>query len=151
MSTRVLCLGNEILGDDALGILVAGAIENRDGLEVVTSSEAGFHLLDHILDCSRLIVVDSIQTGRAEPGTIYLLREGDLPDSAAACPHGIGLFDALRLARRLGLSVPDEVEIIAVEAADTHTVGGPMHPAVVSAIEKVRGLLVTADTQSTPR
>jgi hydrogenase maturation protease len=148
--TRVLCLGNDILGDDAFGPLVARALGNA-GVQVVESCESGLHLLDHILDCSRLIVVDSVQTGRAAPGTLYVLREQDLPHSAAACPHGIGLFDALALARRLGLNAPEEVTLIAVEAADCHTVGAVMHPAVEAAVRRVAEEVLTAETQRTPR
>ncbi|MGE5648473.1 MAG: hydrogenase maturation protease [Acidobacteriota bacterium] len=146
--TRLLGLGNEILGDDAFGILVAreaGALVSPDEMEVATSSESGLHLLDHILDCRRLIIVDTIQTGRGAPGSIYRLREEDLPAARADCPHGVGLFDALALARKLDLPTPDEVEIIAVEAADCHTIGGAMHPAVRAAIPKVLKLLFTAE------
>ena len=68
-------------------------------------------------------------------GALHLnLREEDLPAARADCPHGVGLFDALALARKLGLPTPAEVEIIAVEAADCHTIGGAMHPAVRAAI-----------------
>jgi hydrogenase maturation protease len=144
--TRVLCLGNEILGDDAFGILVARALVGS-GLEVVESSESGLHLLDHILDCERLIVVDAIQTGASPPGTVYVLEEASLPARAATCPHGIGLCDALKLARRLGLNAAREVSFIAVEAADCHTVGGPMHPAVEAAVFAVAEQLVAAETQ----
>jgi hydrogenase maturation protease len=152
--TRLLGLGNEILGDDAFGILVArhvGSVVSPDEMEVATSSESGLHLLDSILDCGRLIVVDTIHTGRAEPGTVYVLREQDLPAARADCPHGVGLFDALALARKLELPTPAEVTIIAVEAADCLTVGGTMHPAVRASISRVSELILTAETQSTQR
>jgi hydrogenase maturation protease len=145
--TRVLGLGNEILGDDAFGILAAREVARAvspDQVEVATSSESGLHLLDQILDCTRLIVVDTIHTGRAEPGTVYVLREEDLPAARADCPHGVGLFDALALARTLGLSAPGEVTIFAVEAADCLTVGGTMHPAVYAAIPRVSEMLTAA-------
>lgn len=151
---RLLGLGNEILGDDAFGILVArdvGSVVSPDEVEVATSSESGLHLLDYILDCARLIVVDTIHTGRADPGTIYVLREEDLPAARASCPHGVGLFDALALARKLGLPTPEEVTIIAAEAADCLTVGGAMHPAVRAAVPKVAQLILTAETQSAQR
>lgn len=152
--TRLLGLGNDILGDDAFGILVAreaGQVLSPTEVEVVTSYLSGLHLLDSLLDCTRLIVVDTIVTGRAEPGTIYVLREKELPGARAACPHGVGLFDALALARKLGLPAPGEVTIIAVEAADCLTVGGEMHEAVRAAIPKaVELILETAGLQSLP-
>src|ERR1035438_972763 len=75
-SIRVLGLGNDILGDDALGILVARQAEARFGgqVEVISSSQAGFHVMDQLLGVSRLVVVDCIQTGAAKPGTVYVPR-----------------------------------------------------------------------------
>ncbi len=141
---RLVGLGNEILGDDAFGILVAREVGGRvssSDVEVMTSSLSGLHLLDAILDCSRLIIVDTVVTGHAEPGTIYILGEHDLPAARAQCPHGIGLFDALALARQLELHVPDDVTVIAIEAADCLTVGGQMHPALQAAVAKVADLI----------
>ncbi len=138
--TRILGLGNEILGDDAFGILVAQRVRDvaaAGEVEVEVSSEAGFHLLDAILDCRRLVIVDTVSTGHADPGTIYVLHEEDLPAARSQCPHGVGLFDALALARQLELPAPEEVTVIAVEAADCLTVGGRMHPAVAAAVPKV--------------
>jgi hydrogenase maturation protease len=143
--TRVLGLGNEILADDAFGILVAQRIRDvaaRGEVEVAVSSEAGFRLLDAILDCSRLVVVDTVETGRAAPGTIYVTDERDLPAARAQCPHGLGLFDALALGRQLDLPVPEQVTIVAVEAADCLTVGGSMHPAVIAAVARVAELIL---------
>jgi len=136
---RLLGLGNDILADDAVGILAAREIERLalPGLDVVTSSESGLSLLDHIQDVDRLIVIDSIPTARAEPGTIHVVREHEVAGPPGGSPHFIGLFETLALGRALGLRVPAEVTIIAVEAADCLTLGGPMHPAVAAAIPRV--------------
>jgi hydrogenase maturation protease len=137
----LLGLGNELLADDAFGILVAREAQARfgDRVEVVTSSAAGFHLLDHLLGTPRLLVVDTVLSGKAEPGTIRLLAGKDLRPVPVVSPHFLGLFDVLAVARKLGMAAPSEVAIIAVEAADCATVGGAMHPAVEAAIpEAVR-------------
>jgi hydrogenase maturation protease len=137
---RVLGLGNEILADDALGILAARELAKLyppDEVEVVESSESGLRLLDHVTNVPRLLVIDTIQTGRAAPGTITLLREPDAPPAPGASAHGTGFFDTLALARNLGLSVPTEVVILTVEAADCLTLGAPMHPAVAAALPRV--------------
>jgi Ni,Fe-hydrogenase maturation factor len=51
--------------------------------------------------------------------------------------HSLGIFEVLAVARRLGLPVPAECVILAVEAADCTTVGGSMHPDVAAAIPVV--------------
>ena len=137
---RVLGLGNEILADDALGILAARELAKSflpDEVEVIESSESGLHLLDRVTNVTRLVVIDSVQTGRVAPGTILEVREQDVRAAPGASAHGTGLFDALALARKLGFPVPTEVVILAVEAADCLTLGGPMHPAVAAALPKV--------------
>jgi hydrogenase maturation protease len=137
---RVLGLGNEILADDAFGILAARELAKLfppDEVEVVESSESGLHLLDQVTNVSRLVVIDTVQTGRAAPGTIIEVREQDVRAAPGNAAHGTGLFDALALARQLGFSVPTEVVILAVEAADCLTLGAPMHPAVAAALPGV--------------
>lgn len=138
-SIRVLGLGNEILGDDALGIRVAREAEARFGkeVEVVSSSQAGFHVMDELLGVSRLLVVDCIQTGAAKPGTVYVLDEHAIRPAPCVSSHSLGIFEVLAVARRLGLPVPAECVILAVEAADCTTVGGSMHPDVEAAIPVV--------------
>jgi len=148
---RVLGLGNELLADDAFGILVAQEIQRLapGQVEVVCTPESGFSLLDYVLGTPRLLVVDAIQTGRAEPGTLHEFAEGDVASAPGNSPHFVGLFETLALARKLGLPAPCDVRILAVEAADCLTVGGPMHPAVRAAIpEAVR--LILSHLAATP-
>ena len=135
-SVRLLGLGNEILADDALGILVTREVERRFGplIEVVASSETGFNLIDKLVGAARLLVVDTMVTGQAKPGTIHIFEENQARPVPGTSPHFIGLFEVLAVARELGLAAPREVIIIAVEAADCLTVGGAMHPGVRRAI-----------------
>ncbi len=138
---RVLGLGNELLSDDAFGITAARQIERLfpGEVDVVCTSASGFDLIDDMLNASRLIVIDTVLTGTAEPGTIYELREGEVETVGGDSPHRVGLFEALAVARKLGLPVPQEVTILAVEAADCTTVGGALHPAVQAAMPVVVG------------
>ena len=142
--TRILCIGNEIMGDDALGFHVAERLKDVgiERVEIVYTSVAGFELLDLVTGRDELIVVDTIQTGRAAPGTIFEIGEGDLGDFPAGALHGIGLSDVLAAGRKLGMPVPDNVTIFAVEAADALTVGGEMHPdvraAVIGVVRRIR-------------
>lgn len=132
---RLLGLGNELLADDAFGIVVAReAAERFPGLDVVTTSESGLALLDYLSGVSCLLIVDTIQTGRAEPGTLYSFDATELRTAPAGAPHGAGLREVLDLAETLGLERPRRIRILAVEAADCVTLGGPMHPAVEASI-----------------
>jgi hydrogenase maturation protease len=143
-AARVLCLGNPLLADDALGVKVAGALAGRlpPGTEVVQNDLTGFGLLDDLLEVPHLVVVDTVRTGAAPPGTVHLIREEDLRSAPGPSLHYVGLLEMLHLARRLGLPAPQEVAILAVEASDCTTIGGEMHPALREAVPLVVELVV---------
>lgn len=132
---RILCLGNELLADDAFGLAAAEELRKRlPDMEVVFTTEAGFRLIDYLSDAELLVVVDSIQTTTVPPGTLLVVRNADITSQSAPSPHYVGLFETLQLARKLLLPVPEEVIILAVEAVDCMTLGGEMHAAVKSAV-----------------
>jgi hydrogenase maturation protease len=138
VKTRVLCLGNDFLADDGVGIVAAEVLRKRfPETDVVDSNEAGFALIDYLMGVDRVIVIDSIQTGTAKPGTIYHVREEDLPKYQGSSPHYIGLFESMELGKKLELPVARDLQIIAIEAADCRSLGGPMHPSVTAAIPQV--------------
>jgi hydrogenase maturation protease len=94
--------------------------------------------MDHLLGARRLLVVDTIVTGRAKPGAISVFTADRVqPAAPGGSPHFLGLFEVLAVGKRLGLPVPEEMVVIAVEASDCTTVGGGMHPDVQSAIPEV--------------
>jgi len=138
-SARLLCLGNDILADDALGIRVAEMLRDRlpRTVDVVSSMESGLRLLDHLVGVPRVVVIDTVQTGNAPPGTVYTLRDGDVEYAPGSSAHYIGLFETLALGRGLDLPVARDLYIIAVEASDCLTIGGGITPAVEKAIPEV--------------
>lgn len=139
---RILCLGNELLADDAFGFVAAEELRRRlPQLDVVFTSASGFHLIDYLSGVRLLLVVDTIHTGSTPPGTLYVLRSSDFKSLSGPSPHYVGLFETLQLARELLLNVPEEVIILAVEAADCLTLGGEMHGAVKSALGLVSDLV----------
>lgn len=138
-TTRILCLGNDILADDALGFLVADYLREFafPEIDIVSSAESGFHLLDYVLDIHTLIVIDTVKTDLTPPGTIYQLRPHEMQVATGGSPHYTGLSETLTLARRLNLRVADNVFMLAVECSDCLTVGGEMSPAVRAAIPQL--------------
>jgi len=133
---RVLGLGNDLLADDGFGVVAARELEGRlpRQVEVVCSPAAGLSLFDALVGASRLLVLDTWQSGAGPPGTIYRADEGTLPSATGPSPHYLGLLDALALGRRLRMPMPADVAIVAVEPADCLTVGGPMSSAVARAV-----------------
>ena len=137
--TRILCLGNDLLADDSFGHVVASHLlpYATGDTEIISTPEAGFHLLDYVLDTRRLIVVDSVLTGNAPVGTIHVLHDDELNVVAGGSPHYVGLYESMVLARTLHLRVAKEVVLVAVEIADCTTVGGEMNSALYAAMPEV--------------
>ncbi|NJD18718.1 MAG: hydrogenase maturation protease [Gemmatimonadetes bacterium] len=140
---RALCLGNDILADDALGIRVAEALRKAGDprIDVVDTIEAGLSLLDHLSGALRVVVVDTILTGTVDPGTLFRVGEEDVSRIPGPSPHYMGLFEALERGRALGLPMPEEVTILAVEGSDCTTLGGAMDPRVREAGGRVVALV----------
>jgi hydrogenase maturation protease len=104
---------------------------------VVESPLSGFYLMDYLDGVNHLVVVDTVQTGALPAGTVLVLDEDDFRGARGASPHYVGLFEAVSLARVLGMSVPRDIDVVAVEAADLLTVGAPLSPPVERALEEV--------------
>ena len=125
MKTLILGLGNPILSDDGVGFHVARACDGKFDQKEVTVEEtsmAGLNLLDLLTDYDRAILIDSIQTARGQAGQIYRLdpRAFDATRHAAS-PHDINFATALELGNRLGLRLPQQIVVFAIEAADVST------------------------------
>lgn len=141
MKPLVLGLGNELLGDDAIGILAARRVAEtyaRDA-DVVESGLHGLALIDVLAGHDRAIIIDAIQTGRHPPGTVIELSLDDLKPTPNPSPHYTGLPEMTAIARGLDVTFPDEVRILAVEISDAATVGGTPNSAVMAAIDELVG------------
>lgn len=138
----ILCLGNEILSDDGFGYVVAQHLKQTDiplEVDIETASVAGFALLDLLKDRREVLVIDAIQTSCAIPGTIHEFRADSLaPTINLVGSHQINLPTALELGRMCGMTMPDRIDIIAVEAADIHTIHEGLTPAIAKVVPEVQ-------------
>jgi hydrogenase maturation protease len=143
--TLVLGLGNDILADDGVGLHAVRELQRELGghpaIDFRETTEMGLALLDLITGYSRVLIVDSIQTGKAKPGQVHELDAHSLRLLAGRTPHFLGVGETLALGRQLGLAMPSEVSIFAVEVADPFTLGTAMTPALVEALPAVVRLI----------
>ncbi len=140
--TVILGLGNSILSDDAVGILAAREagklLDGCPGIVTAENERGGMDVLDEIGPYERAVLVDGIKTGRKPPGTIFLLSAREfIPTRRLSGFHDLDLSTALELARRLGLPIPGEIFVLAVEIIDDVNFGDKCSPEVEAAISKV--------------
>ena len=141
MKTLILGLGNPILSDDSVGFRIAQALMGRfdeEEVMVMESDLAGLSLLDLLLGYDKVIIVDSIQTRGGKVGQVYRLSPEDFAATRhAVSPHDVNLITALELGKRLGLDMPKEIVIFAIEVQDVITFSESCTTRVESAIPKV--------------
>jgi hydrogenase maturation protease len=138
MRTRIIGLGNTLLSDDGVGIYAARELRKRlaaaglaDTVDVVETETAGFGLMELLTGWDRVILIDSIQFDHVEPGTVVHIDPQDLRTSLRLrSVHEIDLPTVLALGRKLGLPMPDQVEIVAIQSQDALTLGERLTPAV---------------------
>ena len=142
MKTLVLGIGNDILGDDGVGIHIAREAARRINAADVTVEEtgaAGLSLLEHIRGYDRLIIADAILTENTEVGKIHRLTLKDLAKTnGSITPHDAALRTTLEIGNSLFPGeMPADVVIFAVETHSVEDIGSEMTPAVRAAVPKV--------------
>ncbi len=127
----VLGIGNDLLGDDAVGLLAAEALRD-EGLPVRTGVRSGLALLDEVVGARRVLVVDSQSTGGL-PGAIceFSLEPCSLRSPSA---HYIGYGEALAIGAAVGLEMPEEIRVVAVERTPEICIGAELSEPVRAAL-----------------
>jgi hydrogenase maturation protease len=134
----LLGLGNDILSDDAVGLHVVHELRSElaghPSIDVRETTEMGLALLDFITGYGAVVIVDSIQTGQAAPGFLHELDVAALTQLTGRTPHFVGVSETLALGRQLGLAMPEQVRIFAIEVEDPFTLGTALTPTLQGAL-----------------
>jgi hydrogenase maturation protease len=147
--TLVLGLGNPILRDDGVGIKVAREIGRRlisSSIDVREASVAGLGLLELIQGYTKVVLIDSIQIKGGVPGEIFLLDLNDLKHTIRlSSPHDVNFATAMELGKRLGLNLPQDIRIYAVQVEDISTFGENCSPSVERAISGIAEKIIRGE------
>ncbi|MFI2435931.1 hydrogenase maturation protease [Streptomyces sp. NPDC018693] len=142
-SIVVVGVGNDFRHDDGVGWAVVARLRERAGAGAGPGPGPEFATCDG--DPGRLIglwegaalavVVDAAHAHPGHPGRVHRLEVdgGRLDRPSATSSHGLGLGEAVELARVLGL-LPERLVVYAVEGAQTDF-GTGLTPAVAAAVE----------------
>lgn len=143
----VIGVGNEFRHDDGVGRTVVDRLRERaedgplpsDTVFATCDGDPG-RLIGLWEGAALAVVVDAAHAHPATPGRIHRLAldAGRLDPPQTTSSHGLGLGEAVELARVLGL-LPDHLVVYAVEGADG-SFGTGLSPAVAAAVDP----LVTA-------
>ena len=103
MQVLVLGIGNELLGDEGVGVHAARHLRQLDLPPEITVVEVGTAILDvlpFLETADYVIVLDAMQSDGV-PGTVYRIPLDDCSGSACiASMHGFDIFRVMALAER---------------------------------------------------
>jgi len=120
----VLGLGNDILADDAVGLVAARLLRGHypEQIEVLEAAESGLGLLDFLEGRTHALLLDAILTGRHPAGTVLEFSGEDFRAPTGSSSHYAGVPEVLRLAECLAMPVPTELRILAMEVEDPYQI-----------------------------
>ncbi len=115
----VFGVGNEILTDDGIGPKVVKRLKKeyqQTGICYDTAFLGGMELLEYIQGYETVVFIDAIRTRNGIPGDVYQLDLSNFKETLhLSNVHDISFTTAFELGEKLGLKIPKQVHIIAVE------------------------------------
>jgi hydrogenase maturation protease len=146
MKTLVLGLGNPILTDDGIGVLVAEEVRARlpedTPIDITEVSVGGLTLMETMIGYERVILVDAFQhLDGCTPGKVHKMSLDDLrsisPTQHSVSPHDASLVTAMETGQRMGLQLPHDITIFAIEVENVMDFSDRPTPAVAAVIPQV--------------
>ena len=111
----VVCVGNELIADDAVGFEIYQRLAGC-GARLEFCGVAGIDMLQLFEGETELVVVDAVQFG-APAGTVHVVPwEGLAKGSTAITAHGLGLRETIEIGRLLYPgTMPERITLVGIE------------------------------------
>lgn len=118
MKTIILGVGNQIMGDDGVGVHVANELKQQIKQPDITVDEAvtgGMNLLELILGYDKAIIIDAIKNEKIKNGVVKKIPLNKFSTMHSCNPHDVSLFEAINMAKKMGENrIPKEIIIIGI-------------------------------------
>jgi hydrogenase maturation protease len=142
LARSVLIIGiGSPFADDAAGLEAARRLESAElpaGARVIVADRPGVDLIDMLDGVEAVILIDAVRSG-GRPGEVHDLN---LAEISALAPHlvsshGLGLGEAIELARRLG-RMPACGRVLGIEVSEhVTTIEQPLSEPISAAVDDV--------------
>ena len=135
-SILLLALGNDIMGDDGVGLVAAQILrkEFEGYVDFVDTTEGGLALLETLSGYDRVLLLDSVVTGEHRPGTVLEFLREQFDKVVGPSPHYAGLPEVLELARRLDIDFPEQIRVLAMEIETSFDFRETLTPVIKQAV-----------------
>jgi hydrogenase maturation protease len=135
----ILGVGNDILGDDAVGLIAARALQDefQESANIVEAAMGGLQLMELLEGYKKVLILDAIVTAEHPYGTILELSKEEFKHTVAIAPHMVSLPESLQLAEKLGIPFPEEIRILAMEIENPYELREGLSPSVEQALPEM--------------
>ncbi len=143
MKSLIIGLGNPIMGDDAIGCKCAEALQaeirtsDLEGIEIEQFFRGGISLMERMIGYDRVLIIDSISGTGREPGTVIPLTLEEVPSYTVNSPHDASLKNAIDFGLTLGVHLPHQINILAVEIEPKYEFSEQLSKPVSNSIAQV--------------
>ena len=121
-----------------VGPRLAGRLRPGPETTIREFSGSPLDLIGQLDGYLRLVVVDSIVTGKLPVGTVTLFgREEILGFSNSVYPHGMNLPEVIALAERMNLPLPEHIHLVGIEIGRVGSFSDRMDPELESAVDRI--------------
>jgi hydrogenase maturation protease len=130
----ILGLGNPILSDDGIGLLLTSKLEGKfPGVDIASITLAGLELLDILVGYDHVFLIDAAIGTGGEPGELKEISDGK-GALHLFTSHGVNFFEILKLGRDSGLKMPEPAVVFGIEIGNATDFGTALSPALLSAL-----------------
>ncbi|MGA9407895.1 MAG: hydrogenase maturation protease [Bacteroidota bacterium] len=143
-SVLIIGVGNEFRSDDAAGVLIARAIEEKKlpDVLVIEGSGEGAALMEAWSEADNVFLIDAVSSG-AVPGTVHRVdaRIKPLPKELVLfSTHAFGVAQAVELARSMN-TLPPKLVLFGVEGKNFSS-GTNLSFEVLAVVQRITQMLL---------
>jgi hydrogenase maturation protease len=136
----VLFLGNSILADDRIGLVIGETLKDKlsaEGNDVEVIEKTGFSLIDYLEGRERVVIVDSVKTSDHKVGDVVALGPEDFQSNAPFTSHYAGIPESIELMKRVDIEPPRDFSILGIQVEDPYTVSLSMSEKLQRELPKI--------------
>ena len=132
--TLVLGIGNDILTDDGIGHKLVNEIKSKScsaDIDFLNVFLGGLDILELIQGYEKVIFIDAIITRDGVPGTVYHFKPKDFKETLHLSNlHDANFLTALELGKKMGMQIPEDIHIIAIEIIEDRVFSDRFSPEI---------------------
>jgi hydrogenase maturation protease len=115
----VLGLGNEVLGDEGLGLIIVKDLAEKSlfpGVDYNCIYSGGLDILEYISGYDSVYLIDTVCGSKENDGKVrYWSRENFRETLHLSSVHDASFLTTLETGETLGICIPEKIRIIAIE------------------------------------